>query len=60
MQETGKRAGVRLAVVVSVIGIDKLTTGHPAAKLQHGKAWLAGTPSSPARHLPNGSKGLET
>ena len=42
MQEAGKRAGVRLAVVISIIGIDKLTTGHPAAKLQHEKAWLAG------------------
>jgi uncharacterized protein YbjT (DUF2867 family) len=42
MQQAGERAGVRLAVVVSIIGIDKLTTGHPAAKLDHERAWLAG------------------
>lgn len=42
LQQAGQRAGVRLAVVVSIIGIDKLTTGHPAAKLDHEKAWLAG------------------
>jgi uncharacterized protein YbjT (DUF2867 family) len=42
MQQAGERAGVRLAVVVSIIGTDKLTTGHPAAKLDHERAWLAG------------------
>jgi uncharacterized protein YbjT (DUF2867 family) len=42
MQQAGERAGVRLAVVVSIIGVDKLSTGHPAAKLDHEKAWLAG------------------
>jgi hypothetical protein len=42
MQKAGKSAGVRLAVVVSIIGIDKLTIGHPAAKVQHENAWLAG------------------
>jgi uncharacterized protein YbjT (DUF2867 family) len=42
LQRAGERAGVRLAVVVSIIGIDKLTTGHPAAKRDHERAWLAG------------------
>lgn len=42
MQQAGERAGVRLAVVVSIIGIDKLTTGHPGAKLDHERTWLAG------------------
>lgn len=42
MQQAGERAGVRLAVVVSIIGIDKLTTGHPAAKREHERAWLVG------------------
>jgi hypothetical protein len=42
MQEAGARAGVRLSVVVSIIGIDKLTTGHPAAKRDHERTWLAG------------------
>jgi uncharacterized protein YbjT (DUF2867 family) len=42
MQQAGARAGVRLAVVVSIIGIDKLTIGHPAAKREHEKAWVAG------------------
>lgn len=42
LQQAGERAGVRLAVVVSIIGIDKLTTGHPAAKRDHEQAWLAG------------------
>jgi uncharacterized protein YbjT (DUF2867 family) len=49
MQQAGERAGVRLAVLVSIIGIDKLTTGHPAAKVDHEKAWLAG--SIPVRIL---------
>jgi uncharacterized protein YbjT (DUF2867 family) len=42
MQQAGERAGVRLAVLVSIIGIDKLTTGHPAAKREHERAWLDG------------------
>lgn len=42
MQQAGERAGVRLAAVVSIIGIDKVTTGHPAAKVDHERAWLAG------------------
>jgi uncharacterized protein YbjT (DUF2867 family) len=42
MQQVGERAGVRQAVLVSIIGIDKLTIGHPAAKLDHERAWLAG------------------
>jgi uncharacterized protein YbjT (DUF2867 family) len=42
MQQAGERAGVRLAVVVSIIGIDMVTTGHPGAKLDHERTWLAG------------------
>jgi uncharacterized protein YbjT (DUF2867 family) len=42
MQQAGEEAGVRLAVLVSIIGIDKLSTGHPAAKLDHERAWLDG------------------
>lgn len=42
MQQEGQRAGVRLAVVVSIIGTDKVTTGHPGAKLDHERTWLAG------------------
>lgn len=42
LQQAGERAGVRMAVVISIIGIDKLTTGHPAAKVDHERAWLAG------------------
>ena len=41
MQQAGEQAGVRLAVVVSIIGIDKLTTVI-RAKLAHEQAWLAG------------------
>lgn len=42
MQQAGERAGVRLAVLVSIVGIDKLSTGHPAAKLDHERGWLDG------------------
>lgn len=42
MQQAAEEAGVRLAVLVSIIGIDKLSTGHPAAKLDHERAWLDG------------------
>jgi uncharacterized protein YbjT (DUF2867 family) len=42
MQRAGEEAGVRLAVLVSIIGVDKLSTGHPAAKLDHERAWLDG------------------
>jgi uncharacterized protein YbjT (DUF2867 family) len=42
MQQAGAEAGVRLAVLVSIIGIDKLSSGHPAAKLDHERAWLDG------------------
>jgi len=42
MQQAGERAGVRSAVLVSIVGIDKLTTGQPAAKLDHERAWLDG------------------
>lgn len=49
MLREGERAGVRLVVLVSIIGIDRLTTGHPAGKLAQEKAWLAG--SIPVRIL---------
>ena len=42
LQDAGKRAGVRRIVVVSIIGIDKLTGGYNAAKLAHERAMLAG------------------
>jgi uncharacterized protein YbjT (DUF2867 family) len=42
LQEAGERAGVRRIVVVSIIGIDKLTGGYNAAKLAHERAMLAG------------------
>lgn len=42
MQQAGEEAGVRLAVLVSIVGIDELSTGHPAAKRDHERAWLDG------------------
>ena len=42
LQDAGERAGVRRIVVVSIIGIDKLTSGYNAAKLAHERAMLAG------------------
>lgn len=42
LQDAGERAGVRRIVVVSIIGIDKLTGGYNAAKLAHERAMLAG------------------
>jgi len=49
LQEAGQRAGVRRIVVVSIIGIDKLTAGYNVAKLVHEHATLAGP--IPARVL---------
>jgi uncharacterized protein YbjT (DUF2867 family) len=49
LQETGERAGVRRAVVVSIIGVDRFTTGYMAAKAAHEKAMLQGP--IPARIL---------
>jgi uncharacterized protein YbjT (DUF2867 family) len=42
LHEAGERAGVRRMVVVSIIGIDRLTGGYNAAKLAHERAMLAG------------------
>jgi len=42
LQEAGQAAGVKRAVLVSIIGIDKFTTGYNAAKQAQEKAWLDG------------------
>lgn len=42
LQEIGDRAGVERMVVVSIIGIDRFTTGYYAAKLAHERAMLSG------------------
>jgi uncharacterized protein YbjT (DUF2867 family) len=42
LQEAGTRAGVRRIVVVSIIGIDKLTVGYNVAKLAHEHAMRSG------------------
>jgi uncharacterized protein YbjT (DUF2867 family) len=42
LQEAGVAGGVKRAVLVSIIGIDKFTTGYNAAKLAQEQAWLAG------------------
>jgi len=42
LQEAGVRAGVERIVLVSIIGIDRFTTGYNAAKLAQEKAALAG------------------
>ncbi|HZR52364.1 MAG TPA: sigma-70 family RNA polymerase sigma factor [Streptosporangiaceae bacterium] len=42
LQEAGVRAGVKRAVVVSIIGTDKFTGGYGAAKIAHEAAWQAG------------------
>src|SRR3954468_3736378 len=42
LQEAGAHAGVKRIVLVSIIGIDKFTTGYNAAKLAQEKAALAG------------------
>ena len=39
LQQAGVRAGVRRAVVVSIINIDKFTGGYGAAKIAHEDAW---------------------
>lgn len=49
LQEVGARAGVELIVVVSIIGIDRFTTGYNAAKLAQERAMLSG--SIPVRIL---------
>jgi uncharacterized protein YbjT (DUF2867 family) len=42
LQEAGVQAGVERIVLVSIIGIDRFTTGYNAAKLAQEKAALAG------------------
>ncbi|RIQ17846.1 SDR family oxidoreductase [Jiangella rhizosphaerae] len=42
LQRAGEQAGVRRAVLVSIIGVDKLTTSYGAAKQEQEQAWLAG------------------
>jgi uncharacterized protein YbjT (DUF2867 family) len=42
LQEACARAGVKQILVVSIIGIDKFTTGYMAAKVAHEKTMLAG------------------
>lgn len=42
LQEAGVRAGVRAAVVVSIIGIERFTGGYGAAKVAHERAWRSG------------------
>jgi uncharacterized protein YbjT (DUF2867 family) len=42
LQEFGERAGVRRIVVVSIIGIDRLTGGYNQAKLAHEAALRSG------------------
>src|SRR5262245_21559504 len=42
LQEAGHEAGVKRIVVVSIIGIDRFTTGYLAAKQDHEKAMLGG------------------
>ncbi len=42
LHEAGRRAGVRRMVVVSIIGIDRFTSGYSAAKVAHERALLSG------------------
>jgi uncharacterized protein YbjT (DUF2867 family) len=42
LHEAGEQAGVQRMVVVSIIGIDKLTGGYNAAKVAHERAMLSG------------------
>ena len=42
LQEVGERAGVQRIVVVSIIGIDRATTGYLAAKVVHERAIQSG------------------
>ena len=42
LQQAGVRAGVRQAVVVSIIGTDRFAGGYGAAQVAHEQAWLAG------------------
>ena len=42
LQEVGVRAGVRLIVVVSIIGCDRFSRGYNAAKVAHEQATMTG------------------
>src|SRR5262245_39433357 len=42
LQKAGERAGVHRMIVVSIIGIDRFTTGYMAAKVAHEKAMQSG------------------
>lgn len=42
LQRTGEQAGVQQAVLVSIVGVDKLTTSYGAAKQEQERAWLTG------------------
>jgi hypothetical protein len=42
LQQAGVRAGVRRAVVVSIINIDAFSGGYGAAKIAHEDAWRSG------------------
>jgi uncharacterized protein YbjT (DUF2867 family) len=42
LQDAGRRAGVQRIVVVSIIGTDRLKSGHGVAKVAHEEATLSG------------------
>ncbi|SDU82904.1 NAD(P)H-binding protein [Jiangella alkaliphila] len=42
LRREAEQAGVRRVVVVSIIGVDRLTTGYGAAKFEQERAWQAG------------------
>jgi uncharacterized protein YbjT (DUF2867 family) len=42
LHAAGERAGVRLMVVVSIIGVDQFTAGYGLAKVAHERAMLSG------------------
>jgi uncharacterized protein YbjT (DUF2867 family) len=42
LQEAGEAAGVKRAVLVSIVGIDRFKTGYNAAKLAQERAWEDG------------------
>ena len=42
LEQAGTRAGVKQMIVVSIIGIDRFTSGYAAAKVAHEKAMRAG------------------
>jgi hypothetical protein len=42
LQQAGQQAGAGRIIVVSIIGTDRFTAGHRAAKIAHEQAMLAG------------------